>query len=364
MKNKIAQFIVLFSAIVMTVSCDSEETKTVVKLPTIEEIAKADSANFSILLSGLNKTGLLNTVKNPGSYTVFAPTNAAFIAYTSPNFPGGLTQAAVDAIVTETPIPAIDVARNAELKRLLQNHIIGVGTFAIDLPSDGYYKTFSPYGTSSSNSITISNYINKSNGVVINGGIANGGATVTTADINASNGVVHVVNGVIKIPTIVNHVIANPAFSALLAAVTSTVSGPYGDQSGVLNALNGATAAASLTVFAPTNQSFATVTGAGGFANGATPAQVTKLLRYHLISGNILRTGPTALSLSEGSIKNTLTTPVQNFKVLIAPISGVTGLRIEDKGTAPDNISKINFTDVQASNGAIHQVDKVLQPVL
>ena len=251
-KNKIAQFIVLFSAIVMTFSCDSEETKTVNKLPTIEEVAKADTANFSILLAALNKTGLINTVKNQGSYTVFAPTNAAFSAYTSANFPSGITQAAVDAIIIEAPIPAIDVARTTELRRLLQNHIISVGTLVADLPTDGYFKTFSPYGISTT--ITMSNYVNKSNGVVINGGLANGGATVTTADINASNGVVHVVNGVINIPTIVSHVKANPAFSTLLAAVTST-GGTFGNQAAILTALSGATAAASLTVFAPTNQS-------------------------------------------------------------------------------------------------------------
>lgn len=359
-KNKIAQFIVLFSAIVMTFSCDSEETKTVKKLPTIEEIAKADTANFSILLAALNKTGLINTVKNPGSYTVFAPTNAAFSASTSANFPTGITQAAVDAIITVAPIPAIDAARTSELRRLLQNHIIGVGTFATDLPADGYFKTFSPYGTSTS--ATISNYVNKSNGVVINGGVANGGATVTTADINASNGVVHVVNGVIAIPTIVSHVKANPAFSKLLSVVTST-GGTFGDQSAVLTTLNGATAAASLTVFAPTNQSFTTVTGTGGFANGATAPQVTKLLQYHVWSGNRLRS-----AMTEGLVVTTATSPAQTFKFLIAPISGVTGLRIEDKGIAPNNISKLStvptFTDIQASNGAIHQVDKVLQPVL
>lgn len=345
-KNKIAQFIVLFSAIVMTFSCDSEETKTVSKLPTIEEIAKADTANFSILLAALNKTGLLNTVKNPGSYTVFAPTNAAFLATTT------YTEANIIALTAPADNTAI-----ANLRRVLQNHIIGVGTFATDFPADGYFKTFSPYGTSTS--ITISNYVNKSNGVVINGGLTNGGATVTTADINASNGVVHVVNGVIAIPTIVSHVKANPAFSTLLTVVTST-GGTFGNQAAVLTALSAATSTASLTVFAPTNQSFATVTGAGGFANGATAAQVTKLLQYHVWSGNRLRS-----AMTEGLVANTITSPVQTIKFLIAPIAGVTGLRIEDKGIAPNNISKLfDFTDVQASNGAIQQVDKVLQPVL
>jgi uncharacterized surface protein with fasciclin (FAS1) repeats len=47
-------------------------------LKSIVDIAKADPANFSILVDALKKTGLDATLGNAGSYTVFAPTNAAF----------------------------------------------------------------------------------------------------------------------------------------------------------------------------------------------------------------------------------------------------------------------------------------------
>lgn len=342
--NKIALFIVMFSSLAITVSCDSEETQTVKKLPTIEELLTADAANYSILKAALEKTNLIATLKSAGSYTLFAPTNAAFTT-------AGYSVASIATLTT---------AQTDALKRVLQNHVIGVGTISADLPTDGYYKTFSPFGTSTS--ITISNYCNKTNGVVINGGTTNGGAKVVTADINASNGIMHVVDGVIAIPTIVSHVKANPAFSTLLSVVTST-GGTFGDQSAVLTTLNGATATTPLTVFVPTNSSFATVTGAGGFANGATATQVSTLLRYHVWAGNRTRS-----NMTEGLVVNTATSPVQTFKCLIAPVAGVTGLRIEDKGIAPNNISKIStiptFTDIQASNGMLQQVEKVLQPVL
>jgi hypothetical protein len=55
---------------------------------------------------------------------------------------------------------------------------------------------------------------------LVNGGVANGGAKVTTANIVASNGLIHVVDGVILLPTIVNHIKANPNLS-LLGVVTS-----------------------------------------------------------------------------------------------------------------------------------------------
>jgi uncharacterized surface protein with fasciclin (FAS1) repeats len=45
--------------------------------------------------------------------------------------------------------------------------------------------------------------------VVVNGGVSNGGAKVTAADIEASNGIVHVIDAVLKLPTIVNQIKAN-----------------------------------------------------------------------------------------------------------------------------------------------------------
>jgi hypothetical protein len=59
--------------------------------------------------------------------------------------------------------------------------------------------------------------------VVVNGGVSNGGAKVTAADIEASNGIVHVIDAVLKLPTIVNQIKANPSLSSLLSgSVCST----------------------------------------------------------------------------------------------------------------------------------------------
>jgi uncharacterized surface protein with fasciclin (FAS1) repeats len=53
--------------------------------------------------------------------------------------------------------------------------------------------------------------------VLVNGGVSNGGAKVTAADIEASNGIVHVIDAVLKLPTIVNQIKANPSLSSLLS---------------------------------------------------------------------------------------------------------------------------------------------------
>jgi hypothetical protein len=57
--------------------------------------------------------------------------------------------------------------------------------------------------------------------VVVNGGVSNGGAKVTAADIEASNGIVHVIDAVLKLPTIVNQIKANPSLSSLLSVVSA-----------------------------------------------------------------------------------------------------------------------------------------------
>jgi uncharacterized surface protein with fasciclin (FAS1) repeats len=76
--------------------------------------------------------------------------------------------------------------------------------------------------------------------VLVNGGVSNGGAKVTAADIEASNGIVHVIDAVLKLPTIVNQIKANPSLSSLLSVVASA------PQASVLATLNAATGAALL----------------------------------------------------------------------------------------------------------------------
>lgn len=218
----------------------------------------------------------------------------------------------------------------------------------------GYVNTMSPMGTMA-NSPMISMYINKSgNTITINGGAENGGTTVinTSADIDASNGVIHAVNNVIAIPTIVNHVVANPDFDTLQAVVTST-SGAFGDQSAVLTTLSNVQASAPVTVFAPNNAAFTAATTGSGFAVGATPAQVTKVLQYHVsAAGNVRST-----QLQNNQSIPTITQPSQNLTVILG------GGNVDIRDSA-NNLSRVFQADVQASNGVIHGVNRVLQPEL
>lgn len=314
-------------------ACSSDDNNTTTD-NSIAGIASRTS-NLSTLVSALNKTGLTATLSGSGTFTVFAPTNDAFNAFLTANGFANL-----DAV----PVPV--------LKNILLNHVIGTEIPSSALPAATYASTLSPINTTA-NAPTISMFVQKSGNVVtINGGPANKGTTVATADIDATNGVIHVVNDVIAIPTLVNHVVANPDFDTLQAVVTST-SGAFGDQSAVLSALNGITAAAPATLFAPNNAAFTAATTGSGFAVGATAAQVTKVLQYHVTGAGNVRSN----QLTNNQSVPMITSPAQNTTVVLG--SGT----VDIKDTA-NNLSRVFQADIQCSNGVIHGVQRVLQPQL
>lgn len=334
-KNQILYFVSILAVALMTFSCSNDDTKDVVKLPSIVDIAKAD-ANLSILVDALKKTGLDITLSNAGSYTVFAPTNAAFTT-------AGITSASINALNPLVPADAIVIAN---LKLALQNHVIGVGTRTSDLLAVGYYKTFALYKATAGANLSI--YFNKpATDILINGGAANGGAKITTADIDASNGIVHVIDAVLLLPTIVNQIAANPNLTSLLGVVKST------PQASVLATLNAATAAAPVSVFAPNNDAFTAALGTGGYLVGKTDADITKILNYHLEKSNRVAASTTAFSTSADV---TVTTLYPTFTFVITKAT----LKIVDKSNPAVN-ANAKVLNIQGTNGSIQVVDKVLQ---
>lgn len=203
-------------------SCDSDDG--IILLPTDNSIVgiAQRTPELSILVQALGKTGLVTTLGGNDVYTVFAPTNTAFNTFlTANNF------ANLDAV----PIPT--------LKEILLNHVIAGKKTSTDLTT-GYLKTLAKGSASGTN--TLSMFVNTASGVRLNGV-----SSVATPNVAASNGVIHIVDAVIGLPTIVTHAAANPSFSTLAGIVTSAA------QSGVLTTLQ---SAGPFTVFAPTNDAF------------------------------------------------------------------------------------------------------------
>jgi uncharacterized surface protein with fasciclin (FAS1) repeats len=233
-------------------------------------------------------------------------------------------------------IQSVQTATRESLRTVLLNHVVMGAKKAADLKTE-YLSTLAKVKISATGQNYLSLFVNTTNGVVLNGE-----AKVIKADILFSRGVIHIVDKVIPLPSIVTHAKANANFSTLLAVVTSP------EQAAIATALT--TNKTPLTVFAPINAAFDVALGEGGFANGATAAQVTKVLQYHVVgNANVL-----AASLKEGQVVTTLLG--QQFTI------GLTGgAKIKDQA---GNSINIIATDVQCTNGVIHAVDKVLQPAL
>lgn len=312
-KLKIAIAIIALTS--FTISCDNDDDMPADN--TITGIAKTNP-NLTILVQALVKADLATTLQGVGPFTVFAPTDAAFTAF-----------------LKTTPYATINDVPKETLTQILLNHVVSGKVKSTDL-STGYVKTLAKSATSGTNPMSM--YVDLTSGVKLNGV-----SKVTIADVMATNGVVHVVDAVINLPTIVTHATANANFTSLVGALTKA------GQPDFVSILSGT---GPFTVFAPTNDAFTafnTELAPGGIA-GVSSANLTKVLQYHVVSGNIL-----AASLTEGQMVSTLQTP-QKFTVQLAG-----GAKIKDVN---NRISTIVATDVQCSNGVIHVLNKVLLPTL
>ena len=317
-KLKNLMLIALFTA--LSVSCDDDNNNdNMVVDNTITGKAVA-SPNLSILVQALVRAELATTLKGAGPFTVFAPTNEAFTAF-----------------LATTPYATINDVPKEALTQILLNHVVTGSVKSTDLTT-GYIKTLAKGSASTTNNLSM--YVNITAGVKLNGV-----ATVTTPDIMASNGVIHIVDKVIDLPTIVTHAAANANFSTLVSVL---------NRSGEPNFITALSGTGPFTVFAPTNGAFTalnTELAPSGIA-GVSAANLTKVLQYHVVSpANVL-----AASLTEGQVVTPILVPVQTFTI---QLSG--GAKIKD---ARNRISNIIITDVQCSNGVIHAVDKVLLPLL
>lgn len=290
---------------------------------TIATIA-TETPELSILVDALNRAGLVSTFNGSGDFTVFAPTNSAFQAF-----------------LTANEYNSLDDVPPSLLVEVLKNHVLTEGLNSTELAT-GYFSTLAKGSASSTN--TLSMFINMSSGVVINGGPTNGGANVvlTSANIEASNGIIHVVDQVIGLPSVVNHAKANPSFSTLVTTLTSE------GQPDFVNILSGT---GPFTIFAPTNDAFTALTAElAAMQLVPTTAQLTTVLQYHVVSpANVL-----AATLMEGQV--------------VTPLAGGTfTVNLEGGATITDGSNRetnIIATDVQATNGVIHAVDRVLLPNL
>ena len=271
----------------------------------------AGSEDFSILVAALQKAELVDALQGEGPFTVFAPTNAAF-----------------EKLLAQLNVTAEDLLNQPQLADVLLYHVVSGNVLSTDLQNGMTAATLG------GQTITV----DLTDGVKINT------SSVVTADIKASNGVIHVIDSVLipetfqlapiaaPLPSIVDIAVGSPDFSILVAAL---------QKAELVEALQGE---GPFTVFAPTNAAFEALLGALGITAEEllNQPQLADVLLYHVVSGRVLSTdlvnGMTAETLGGQTITVDLTA----------------GVKI--------NTSSVTTADIEASNGVIHVIDSVLVP--
>ncbi|MDR6159587.1 MULTISPECIES: fasciclin domain-containing protein [Chryseobacterium] len=317
MKNFLKPLLFSGIAVLSLYSCDDNDDTMMDSEMTVYERISSDS-DLSNLKAAVDKAGLSATLDQSGTFTLFAPSNAAFATF---------LQANGFASLNDVP--------TATLRTLLMNHVLGTEVKSSGI-STGYVSTLAIGAASSTRPISM--YINTSSGVRINGV-----STVVATDIDVNNGVIHKVNAVIGLPTIVTHATANPQFSTLVSALTRN------DMPNFVGILSG-TANSPFTVFAPTNAAFSSLLTELNLANLAAIPQATleNTLKYHVVTG---------ANVASTNLTNNMT--VTTFQGGTFKINTTGGAKITDNNS---RISNIIATDVQCNNGIIHAIDKVLLP--
>jgi uncharacterized surface protein with fasciclin (FAS1) repeats len=292
----------------LIISCKKDDDNST-PLVTIKDEVAARS-NLTLMDLSLEQCGLSSTLDSAATFTVFAPTNEAFAA-------SGIDAAKIGSLTDE------------ELIDILLYHAIDTKYMAADLPAGPNAKII----TVSGDSIFITNNFS---GVYVNG------IKVSTANILASNGVLHLISKVLMPPAgnIVVSALADTTFTYLAAAVVRASEGTT-NVAGVL------AGPGIYTVFAPTNQGFRDA----GFAtvddiNAADPNTLAAILTYHVLAGRVFSS-----DLTEGAQPTTL----EGGALTISLLNGA-----NVKGTGNSTAANIVGTNIMASNGVIHVIDKVL----
>ncbi len=310
--------LLLLSGMFLLSSCGSDDDTNPDPEPEPMDIVETAQAtdNLSILVDALTQTGLVSALQGDGPLTVFAPTNDAF-------------QALLDSEPSWNSLSDID---NAVLSDVLLFHVLGGEVMAADL-SDSYVTT----NSLGPNDEPIVLQVDVTGGVKFNGS-----ANPVTTDVDATNGVVHIIDKVMLPPSVVNLALNNPVFSSLVSALTrADLTMDY------VSILSGA---GPFTVFAPTNDAFQSLLDSNpewsSLADIPT-ATLEAVLNYHVVSGANVKAGQLTDNQTITTLGGEITTDLVN------------GAKIE---TTSNQSVNIILTDVQGSNGVVHAIDAVLIP--
>jgi transforming growth factor-beta-induced protein len=299
---------------------------------TIVDVA-VGAGSFETLVAAVTEAGLVETLSGDGPFTVFAPTDDAFAA-------------ALDAL----GLTAEELLGNPALADILTYHVVaGAVDAETAISLDGQSAA-----TVQGEEIDIA---------VVDGNVMINNATVVMPDVEASNGIIHVIDAVILPPTIAEALLGDDTADADMvdeeaAPELGTIVG-VADEAGIFTTLLAAGEATGLsvpldadgdfTIFAPTDDAFAAALDALGLTAEELLADtdtLTSILTYHGLLGSV--SAEEAIALDGQSVAT-----INGAEIAISVVDGA--VVINDSAT-------VIQADVLASNGVIHVIDAVLLP--
>jgi len=271
------------------------------QLGTIVDIAVSDG-RFETLVAAVTAAGLVETLAGDGPFTVFAPTDDAFAA---------LPEGAVESLLEDIPA----------LSAILLYHVVAGDVRAAEV-------------VTLDSAVTV---LGEAVSITVDGdSVRINDANVVITDIEASNGVIHVIDAVLLPPvplgSIVDIAAGDERFETLVGALTAA---------GLVETLAGE---GPFTVFAPTDDAFAALPEGTVEALLEDVPALTDILLYHVVSGDVRAADVVAL-------ESAVTVQGQSVSITVEGDS----VRIND--------ALVVIADVEASNGVIHVIDAVLLPL-
>ncbi len=300
----------LFSAILAISSLSFAQAKAMAPAPAVKPALKdiVDTAvgagSFKTLATALTEAGLIDTLKGKGPFTVFAPTDEAFAK---------VPKDALDALLKD----------KAKLTAVLTYHVVAGKVMAADVVK---MKDGDKVKTVQGKEFTLG---------LAGGKVTVNGANVVKTDIEATNGVIHVIDTVIMPPMdIVEVAVGAGSFKTLATALT---------EAGLIDTLKGA---GPFTVFAPTDEAFAKLPKGALEKLIADKKKLAAVLTFHVVPGKVMAAD--VVKMKNGDKVKT-----------VEGRSFVLGLK---DGKVTVNKANVVKTDIEASNGVIHVIDTVIMP--
>jgi uncharacterized surface protein with fasciclin (FAS1) repeats len=259
------------------------------------------AGSFKTLAAAIGAAGLVQDLKGKGPFTVFAPTDEAFA-----KLPKGTLE------------KLLEPKNKSMLQSILAYHVVSG-----DVGSAQVVKL--------SNAATLGGQ--RVDVRVTDGGVFIDNAKVTTTDIRCSNGVIHVIDTVLMPNTddVVATAVSAGSFKTLTAAIEAAA---------LVEALKGD---GPFTVFAPTDEAFAALPK-GTVENLLKPenkAKLASLLKYHVVSGRVF---------SDVAAKGVTAATLQGHEIKTRTVDGQVFV----------NDARVVKADIDAKNGVIHVIDRVL----